>query len=67
MGSINRHIQLEAGGAGAMSYFAEWNMQHYIFLLRTQDFEEKESYYICGGLQTLGNWHEHQAMRRLGS
>ena len=52
---------------GPISYFAEWNMQHYIFLLRTQDFEEKESYYICGSVEGLGNWHEHQAMRRLGS
>lgn len=66
-GSCNRRIQVGWPAGGALAYSAEWNMQHYIFLLRTQDFEERESYFMSGSVAALGGWRERRAMRRLGS
>jgi hypothetical protein len=64
VGRCNRRLRLEA--QSPLEYFAEWNMQHYIFLLRTQDFEERESYFMTGAVSALGGWRERKAMRRLG-
>lgn len=46
---------------------AEWNMQNYIFFLKTQDYEERQTYYMEGSLEVLGCWKEKRLMKRLGS
>lgn len=63
VGRCNRRLRLE--GPSPQEYFAQWNMQHYIFLLRTQDFEERESYFMTGAVSALGGWRARRPMRRL--
>lgn len=63
VGRCNRRLRLE--DPSPQDYFAEWNMQHYIFLLRTQDFEERESYFMTGAVSALGGWRVRRPMRRL--